>query len=128
MPFIRRYDEPRDVDDYGSPVASNIPLLAPISAARCARVSYLSFETGRPSTIEEDLRLYDRFAAAQPMHLSPLEHQATPDTGVYDTSIDFEGTLVGDNMREWGNFIGWRQFRKMILGEAVAALPEEYTR
>lgn len=38
--------------------------LVKISVARCARVSYESFETGKRSMIEEDLKLYDRLLGA----------------------------------------------------------------
>lgn len=91
------------------------------SVARCARVSYTSFDTGKLSTIEEDLKLYDRLVGAQPMHASPAEHQATPD------DFDESDTLYGwQNMHQWGNFVGWRQYRKMLKGEALAPLPAEY--
>lgn len=87
-----------------------------VSVARCARVSYESFETGKRSTVEEDLKLYDRLLSAQPLHASPAEHQATPigpGSGTYDTYL-------------CGNFHGWKQYRKMLPGEAVAPLPEEF--
>jgi thymidylate synthase ThyX len=104
-----------------------------VSAARCARISYLSFETGRPSTIEEDLRLFDRLAGSQPMHLSPLEHQATPDFWIKQpiagpTAAEWNTVHAWANPHQHGNTPGWIQHRKMIPGEAVAALPEEYTR
>ena len=70
------------------------------SVARCARVSYLTYEQKKPNT-EEDLKLYERLLGAQPIHASPSEHQATPGNG---------GLLNG-------NFNGWHQFRKMIPGE-----------
>ena len=66
-----------DNDKY-KPVTPRETLIK-ISVARCARVSYTSFETGRRSTLEEDLALYDRLVGAQPLHASPAEHQATPD-------------------------------------------------
>ena len=87
--------------------------LVRISVARCARVSYLSFETGKQSTIEEDLKLYDRLMGAQPVHASPAEHQATPVPPSGDKSL-------------CGNFRGWNQFRKTVPGEACAPLPKEY--
>ncbi len=92
-----------------------------VSVARCARVSYESFETGKRSTVEEDLKLYDRLVGAQPLHASPAEHQATPDT--------FERTDTIGGARWWhpdqhGNLDGWCQYRKMLPGEAVAPLPE----
>lgn len=93
-----------------------------ISTARCARVSYESFETGRRSTVEEDLRLFAKlFPPGQAVHASPAEHQATPDSGVYRGT---QGEWDGDNRRQWGNFCGWRQYRKMLPGENMAPLPK----
>jgi thymidylate synthase ThyX len=89
-----------------------------VSVARCARVSYESFETGKRSTIAEDLALYERLVGAQPLHASPAEHQATPD-------IRFRGRRLCPMWH--GNFVGWQQYRKMLPGEACAPLPEGYT-
>jgi thymidylate synthase ThyX len=67
------------------------------SAARCARVSYLTHDGENP-TIEKDIALYDRLVGSVPLHASPIEHQATP--------ID---------SNEWsGNFKGWQQYRKLV--------------
>lgn len=90
-----------------------------VSVARCARVSYLSFETGKQSTVTEDLKLYDRLVGAQPLHASPAEHQATPDE--YKPGMD-----VWLHEEEWGNFRGWRQYRKMMPNESMAPLPVGY--
>ncbi|HEY5427113.1 MAG TPA: FAD-dependent thymidylate synthase [Candidatus Tumulicola sp.] len=65
-----------------------------ISAARCARVSYLTHDGKRE--IEKDLDLYDRLKADR--HLSPFEHVATPAT---DTQFH-------------ANFRGWVQMRREI--------------
>lgn len=70
------------------------PMLARISAARCARVSYLTHDGKR--SIDADLELYDRLVSAAPAHWSPLEHVARP--------VD-RGALVR------GNFRGWVQLR-----------------
>ena len=94
-----------------------------VSVARCARVSYLSFETGKRSSLEEDLELYDRLMGAQPLHASPAEHQATPDTAI---NYHDKGPLEWENKYQWGNFKGWRQYRKMLPNEEIAPLPEEY--
>lgn len=85
------------------------------SVARCARVSYLTQE-GRMPTIDEDLDLYDRLISQVPLHASPAEHQATP-----DTRNDF-GDAVGPwyHPEQWGNFRGWRQYRKMLANENVS--------
>lgn len=64
-----------------------------ISAARCARVSYLTHD-GKVTTLEEDMRLYARLAAGRPRHASPLEHQATP---------AMDGDLTA-NLRGWQSF------------------------
>lgn len=63
-----------------------------ISAARCARVSYLTHDGKRNWTA--DLDLYQRLVTAFPPHWSPLEHVATP-----------------VNYQTKGNFDGWAQLR-----------------
>ncbi len=71
--------------------------LAMISAARCARVSYLNHDGTSPD-IEKDMALATMLRDMK--HMSPFEHQARV-TGD-------EGTAL------WGNLVGWDQFRKMI--------------
>jgi hypothetical protein len=72
-----------------------------ISAARCARVSYLTHDGNRPS-LEADLGLYDRLVGSEPIHASPTEHQAMPKIH-YATELP-KGNLSSE----------WTQFRKMI--------------
>ena len=99
-----------------------------VSVARCARTSYLSFDTGKRSTVEEDLALYERLVGSQPGHFSPAEHQATPDKWYPSQYANDKDT---DGFYEWplqhGNLPGWRQYRKTLPGEAVAPLPEGYS-
>lgn len=85
-------------------------LLIAMSAARCARVSYLTHEGNLP-TVQQDLDLYERLVGCQPLHASPTEHQATPDWQ--------HGNLDWANPQEHGNLKGWRQFRKMLPGEYI---------
>lgn len=73
-------------------------MLAKISAARCCRVSYLKHD-GSKANKDEDLALFMRLAGAEPLHASPLEHQATPSTY--------------NEKHLWGNFYGWTQYRKV---------------
>jgi hypothetical protein len=93
-----------------------------VSVARCARVSYESFETGKRSTIEADLALYDRLLAQA--HWSAFEHQATPDWPLFH-DLPNEG-----QWRHWyqcGNLRpGWRQYRKMLSGENIKPMPKDY--
>ena len=46
------------------------------SVARCARCTILSNVTKARSTLEEDIKLFNRLYNAKPMHASPFEHQA----------------------------------------------------
>jgi hypothetical protein len=74
-----------------------------MSVARCARVSYLTHE-GKPPSKDEDLALYERLVASEPLHASPAEHQATPDPWKTSPAL-------------WGNFREWIQYRKILPGE-----------
>ena len=107
----------------------HIEICRKVSVARCARVSYMSNDTGQRSTIEEDLKLYDRLLGAQPLHASPAEHQATPDEhkGFWDVVDGNDGSREGtsgwQHQSQHGNLVGWRQYRKMLPGEAIAPIP-----
>lgn len=85
------------------------------SVARCARVSYLTQE-GKKPTLNEDLALYARLITSIPLHASPAEHQATPDIWI--------GNIPGASdwmyQKQHANFVGWRQYRKMLPNESVA--------
>ena len=69
-----------------------------ISAARCARVSYNTFD-GTPN-YTKDLEFFNKLI--QGGHFSPLEHVATPAT---------------DKDYMPSNFVGWNQFRKCFPNE-----------
>lgn len=85
-----------------------------VSVARCARVSYLT-HGGRQTKIDEDLKLYDRLLGSQPLHASPAEHQATPDSMSYSYRTD----ALWDNESLHGNFTGWIQYRKTLPFECI---------
>lgn len=124
LPFVSDYEIQLAFDMRGAESCPDGPIgiLRRVSVARCARVSYESFETGKRSTVEEDLALYDRLLGAQPLHASPAEHQATPD----ELSSLADGHDHWDHPDEHGNFTGWRQYRKMLPGEDCAPLPAGY--
>jgi hypothetical protein len=72
--------------------------LIKMSAARCARVSYLTHDGKQPNAAK-DIALYDRLVGSVPIHASPVEHQASP-------------FAAND---EWGgNLRGWRQHRQDV--------------
>lgn len=103
--------------------------LARISAARCARVSYLTHEGKRD--IDADLALVDRLASAG--HMSPFEHAARPATmadafvqldriGVRTDTLDeygLEEPIVDLTKFRFGNLRGWCSLRWTMPGEAV---------
>ncbi len=73
-------------------------LLAGISAARCARVSYLNHDGTNPD-IEKDLTLARRLAASG--HWSPFEHVAC-------------ANLLDKRSHMEANFQGWKQLRHVM--------------
>ena len=85
-----------------------------IATARCARVSYLNFE-GKDD-YEADIKLHDRLLESG--HMSPFEHCAKTMTDVqYD---ELHTHFYGESraQRGWcGNFRGFIQYRKMLVGE-----------
>lgn len=130
LPFIQR-DE-RDGEFQFTPDARKI------SAARCARVSYLTHDGQRDHTA--DLALYERLVTNG--HMSPLEHVATPFTesemfirGAMADQAEQLGTEPGfnqDMIRQLvtstqfcGNFRGWIQLRKTIKSEEDFSLMRE---
>lgn len=74
----------------------SVELLPKISAARCARVSYLTHEGENPDIVK-DLQLFERLVGSTPLHASPIEHQALPLH--FDTAAS-------------RNFQGWQQYRE----------------
>lgn len=74
--------------------------LRKLSAARCARVSYLTHQGERLPA--EDFRLHDDLVKGG--HWSPFEHQATP-------------ALRRGYGPQTGNFKGWNQYRKQFANE-----------
>ncbi len=95
MPFIDNNDETSEF---------SISQLLDISAARCARTSYLTHD-GKYPDAQKDLALAAKLKSSIPIHASPFEHQARP-MGLF----------------EWGrqgNLVGWVQHRKLIENESV---------
>jgi hypothetical protein len=88
------------------------------SAARCARVSYLTQNGERD--LSEDLLLYarltsNRVGSEDPPHASPLEHVATPWPENSQHVVLPNGTKMGP-LPKLGNFTGWLQLRHDVLG------------
>lgn len=101
-----------------------------LSVARCARVSYLTHDRKAPG-ISADCALYERLAYHSPMHASPLEHQAMPDTRIkyYRSPVARDGTVDHGNavlVEDWaspglhGNLTGFIQYRKTLPHETAS--------
>jgi hypothetical protein len=123
LPYIDREDieaaEKWVLDNHGAVSKKRVTgTLVSMSAARCARVSYLTQDGKRE--VQADLDLYDRLVTAKPWHGSPLEHPATPDpTNATRAELAFTDVWGNDRMIERtipliGNFIGWRQLRAEV--------------
>lgn len=121
MPTIRWYDETQH-NAWHLPYISKeereneaVHVLAKASAARCARVSYLTHDMKEPN-LNNDLVLFDQLMGGEIKHASPTEHQAR---------ADHLGRLVNKKISLYtqpyyhGNFRGWVQFRKTIPGENI---------
>lgn len=76
----------------------DINLIMKVSTARCARVSYVRHLEKRD--VNADITLHDRLLSSG--HLSPFEHVAT----------------ALSNRVTYGNFAGWRQYRKELSNES----------
>jgi hypothetical protein len=117
LPYVNDADEER-IADYvigdGGAGPRECEMIQEImikcSVARCARVSYMTYE-GKIPTIEGDLQLYERLVGSVPKHASPAEHQATPDKW----AISGFGDLGWNRPWEHGNFKGWRQWRHVMV-------------
>lgn len=88
--------------------------LRKVSAAKCARVSYLNHE-GKATTLKEDFDMFDRLMGGDVKHASPTEHQAR-----VPTEDDYEHV----SSPVWpfkypSNLDGWVQHRKLIEGETI---------
>lgn len=129
LPWIdpEDWDTARHWAEFKSPMSSDyyekvLDILRKQSAARCARTSYATFD-GKRSTIAADLKLYDQLVESRPVHASPCEHQATPDTqSMYCTYVMDKDGHYGrlaekkewDNPELHGNLRGWIQHRKLV--------------
>lgn len=108
LPYVDTFDQGMTAAD-----------LAKVSAARCARVSYLTHDGVRD--LEKDLELYKRLAAFG--HMAPLEHPARParfgDRGRVESEAGRTRHAWAPSHFWFGNFRGWVQHRKELPSEDV---------
>lgn len=105
LPYIELRDDrsplyidiKRLIDSCGGSGRGAEKKLMQIATARCARVSYLTHDGKRD--YGKDIELHDR--CRDNCHWSPFEHCAEAD----------------DRSGRHGNFVGWRQYRKLFKNE-----------
>ncbi len=86
-------------DEFDLPVDD----LKKMSVGRCARVSYLTHDTGERDVVK-DIQLHDTLKGSG--HMSPFEHVSRP-----MSEAEFRSNAYS------GNFRGWHQYRKDVPGE-----------
>lgn len=112
-----------------------VDVVARVSAARCAQLSYLTQPVIDPETggivdpggkvdIEKDLARYEKLTTADPPHWSPLEHVATPwpqnrqddyRHGLNFTGLDGVNRYVNTgHLPRIGNLLAWRSLRTEV--------------
>ncbi len=108
LPFVSTEEKVKLLSTHS--VREALDMAIQLSVARCARTSYLTHE-GKAPDIAADLDLANRLIGSTPLHASPAEHQATPDTLLTKTRWM--------NPDRHGNFTGWQQYRKFLPNENV---------
>lgn len=97
-----------------------------LSAARCARVSYLTHDGAKPEAAK-DFDLFEKLVGSTPIHASPIEHQATP--AVFHQLPVAGGDEGWQNPELWGNLQQWTQFRKLhergLAAKVALTAPQE---
>jgi hypothetical protein len=101
LPYVELYEPAHDLFVQGDGLKYDSEpywaFMRKISTARCARVSYLTHDGVRD--YDKDIALHDQLSKNG--HWSPFEHVAES---------------AHDHTR-YGNFIGWRQYRKLFKTE-----------
>ncbi|WP_274585331.1 FAD-dependent thymidylate synthase [Neisseria leonii] len=88
LPYIETEAWEKALQTFDGSRESAYHFLAPVSAARCARVSYLNHDQSRPDFVK-DRQLADKLREAR--HLSPFEHQAVAQASPCSVSANLKG-------------------------------------
>lgn len=118
LPFVTDFDKEFAYEATGGDRPTIIDAMLKLSVARCASTSYKTVD-GFDMTLERAIQVYDKLVGSAPIHASPCEHVAQADTW---------GSLEGSNAyaywnwhnpKQHGNFVGFRQHRKMLPNECL---------
>ena len=109
LPLVTGIDYRQLADEGYQPMA-----IQKISAARCARVSYLTHNKTRDP--QADLELFERLASEG--HMSPLEHVAQAlDNDEWESECRVAAEQWMERKVPVGNYWGWLQYRKTFKNE-----------
>lgn len=114
LPYIYEEDykwaQENAIDKFKDPMR----LILFISMGRCARISYLR-QNARDEQ-QRDVEICEGLIANR--HMSPTEHVATPES-ISDLWIEgIEQDFTNYEPQFYGNFRGWKQYRKLLSGES----------
>ncbi len=111
LPYISPEDAATEsVREWGK---DGLGKLIKISAARCARLSYLTQDGKRD--VEEDLKLFERL-------INPKTEAGDPDDAIHASPLEHAAQALGNPQGRSGPFVGWKQFRKDFPNENVEGM------
>lgn len=93
IPFVDKMESLKDFADFTSD-EQKVPTKICVSTARCARLSYMTFDG--EIDYQKDIALHDQLLASK--HASPMEHCAQ----------------CQNNDNWYANFKGWKSYRKFL--------------
>lgn len=113
LPFVSPAEDPGYFMSNGRDGLEGLIPAVRLSAARCARVSYLTHD-GKVPDPEADFRLFDQLVGGDVKHASPTEHQATP-----YSHIAKDPSATSLKHKHCRNLDGWRPLRSYIPGDTL---------
>jgi thymidylate synthase ThyX len=118
VPYVHRNHNGEFMEYWVGDTRVSLEVARKVSASCCAQVSYRKND----DSIEKAEAIFDRLILSEPIHASPIEHQATPIMykGEYDPETWPKGvTHITANGDLWsGNFRDFVQFRQTIDNNA----------
>lgn len=112
-PFAENWDEMVSMTNPGDTAADLDWLRIKQSVACCASTSYKTVD-GFEMTPDRANALHNKLIDSRPLHASPAEHVAQADVWRGEPHAQF-----WENPHQHGNFVGFRQYRKMLKGECL---------
>lgn len=114
VPYVDRVRSCENLEYIVDDTPVTIDTAIKISASCCAQVSYRKNDT----SVEKALKIYNMLIESEPMHASPIEHQATPIGEIKNNMLPIGVTHIHRDGSFWsGNFKKWIQYRQIVQQE-----------